>query len=36
MYPCEDESIGFAVGDGLKFERRAVVPDVKEVARRVG
>jgi hypothetical protein len=36
MYPWDEESTGFAVGDGLRFERRAVVPEVKEVAKRVG
>jgi hypothetical protein len=36
MKPCDDDSRGFAVGDGLRFERRDVVPDVSDVAKRVG
>ena len=36
MNPWDEESVGFAVGEGLRFDNRADVPDVNEVANRVG
>jgi hypothetical protein len=30
------ESVGVIVDEGLRFDKRAVVPEVREVAKRVG
>jgi hypothetical protein len=34
--PWDVESAGFVIPEGLRFDNRAVVPDVRDVAKRVG